>query len=208
MQLQINASVSDELTKPAYNALMDKVGPALLITHSQSGPYGWVAADSRPKLVKGVIAIEPEGPPFVNEVGPTGPPRTNGITRLPLLYDPPVTDPATDLKTTEIPPPPGKSYTACTLQAEPAKKLVNLASVPVLLITGEASFHAPYDYCTIKFFEQTGVPVSWLDLGREGVRGNGHFLYLEKNSLDIVPLVRDWLERTVDGVSELIGRSG
>lgn len=158
--------------------------------------------------MKGVIAIEPEGPPFVDEVAPTGPPRTNGITRLPLLYDPPVTHPATDLRTVRIPPPPGKNYTSCTLQAEPAKKLVNLVRVPVLLITGEASFHAPYDYCTIKFFEQTGVPVTWLDLGREGIRGNGHFLYLEKNNLDIVPLVRDWLERTVEASASSQGGVG
>ncbi|KAG8531154.1 uncharacterized protein KY384_004512 [Bacidia gigantensis] len=197
VQLQTSAFISDDNTKPAYNALLDKIGNAILVTHSQSGPYGWVAGDARPELVKGIIAVEPEGPPFVNETGPTGPPRLDGVTRLPLHYDPPVTDIVTDLKTVTIPPPEGKHYTSCTIQAEPARKLVNLSNVPVVLITGEASYHAPYDYCTIKFFEQTGVPITWIDLPSERLRGNGHFLFMERNNLEIAGLVLSWLEKTI-----------
>ena len=198
VQLQASAFISDDNTKPAYNALLDKIGPAILVTHSQSGPYGWVAGDSRPNLVKGIIAVEPEGPPFVNETGPTGPPRVDGVTRLPLVYDPPVNDIATDLKTEVISPPSGKDYLSCTLQAEPAKKLVNLSKIPVILVTGEASYHAPYDYCTINFFKQTGVPITWLDLGSEGLHGNGHFPFMEDNNLDVAALVLKWLSRTVE----------
>ncbi|KAL9600297.1 MAG: hypothetical protein Q9219_003247 [cf. Caloplaca sp. 3 TL-2023] len=198
VQLQTSAFVSEDNAKLAYNALLDRIGPAVLVTHSQAGPYGWVAADSRPNLVKGIIAVEPEGPPFVNQVGPTGPPRVDGITRLPLLYDPPVTNITRDLKTVKVPPPEGKQYTSCTIQAEPARKLVNLQRIRVLLITGEASYHAAYDYCFVKFFEQTGVPLTWLDLGSEGVHGNGHFLFLEKNSLQIAGLVAQWLRNFVD----------
>lgn len=197
VQLQVSAFISDDFAKPAYNDLLDKTGPAILVTHSQSGPYGWVAGDARPKLVRGIIAIEPEGPPFVNETGPTGPARFDGVTRLPLVYDPPVSDPVKDLKTVRIGPPKGKQYTACTVQAEPARRLVNLAKIPVILITGEASYHAPYDYCTIKFLEQSGVPVTWLDLGSEGLHGNGHFLFMEKNNLDIAALVLKWLKKNV-----------
>ncbi|KAL8828583.1 MAG: hypothetical protein Q9170_006543 [Blastenia crenularia] len=198
VQLQTSAFISDDNVKPAYSALLDKIGPAVLVTHSQSGPYGWVAGDARPKLVKGIIAIEPEGPPFVNEVGPTGPPRVDGITRLQLLYDPPVVNITRDLQTIRVPPPEGKQYTPCTIQAEPARRLVNLAEIPVVIITGEASYHATYDYCFVKFFEQTGVPFTWLDLGSEGIHGNGHFLFLEKNSWQIAGLVAKWLEENVD----------
>ena len=45
-------------------ALLDKIGPAIVLTHSQSGSFGWLIADARPKLVKAIIAIEPSGPPF------------------------------------------------------------------------------------------------------------------------------------------------
>ena len=198
VQLQRNITIADRTTKSAYTALLEKIGPAVLVTHSQSGPYGWAVADARPDLVKGIIAIEPEGPPFVNETGPTGPVRIDGVTRLPLLYDPPVQDIATDLKTIIVPPPPGKNYTSCTIQAEPARKLVNLAKIPVILLTGEVSFHAPYDYCFVKYFAQTSVPFTWLDLGREGLHGNGHFLFMEKNNLQIAERVLAWLSKNIE----------
>lgn len=35
VQLQTSAFISDDNTKPAYNALLDKIGPAVLVTHSQ-----------------------------------------------------------------------------------------------------------------------------------------------------------------------------
>ena len=196
VQLQTSAFISDDNNKPADIALLELIGPAVLITHSQSGPYGWVAADARPKLIKGIIAIEPEGPPFVNETGPTGPARIDGVTRLPLIYDPPVVDIVKDLKTATLPPP-SANLTSCTLQASPARMLVNVAKVPVILITGEASYHAPYDYCTVRFLEQAGVKVEWLDLGSRGLRGNGHFLFMEKNNLQIAALVAKWLSRVL-----------
>ena len=192
VQLQSSPFISDDNNKPADIALLEKIGPAVLVTHSQSGPYGWVAADARPNLVKGIIAVEPEGPPFVNETGPTGSPRVDGVTRLPLVYDPPVVDIARDLKTVTIPPP-KEGLTPCTIQASPAKKLVNVAKVPVIIITGEASYHAPYDYCTVKFLEQAGVQVEWPDLGSLGLHGNGHFPFLERNNLEIAKLVEKWL---------------
>ena len=195
VQLQYDPEISDRLVKPALNALIDKVGLCVLFVHSQSGPYGWVAGDSRPKLVKGIVAIEPEGPPFVQVPGIGGKARIDGVTRLPLLYDPPVVNISRDLQTVQLPPPPGKEilYIPCTVQAAPPRKLVNLARVPVALVTGEASYHAPYDWCTIEYFKQTGVKATWLDLGRLGVKGDGHFVFLEKNNLASAKLVLDWI---------------
>ncbi|KAL8702355.1 MAG: hypothetical protein Q9224_000002 [Gallowayella concinna] len=199
VQLQLDPNVSDRRMKIALNALIDKVGAHVLITHSQAGPYGWVAGDSRPALVKGIVSIEPEGPPFVQLPGRSGQARIDGVTRLPLRYHPPVTNITRDLKTVQYPPPAAKQglYIPCTLQAFPPRRLVNLAKVPVALVTGEASYHAPYDYCTIEYFKQTGVKATWLDLGRLGVRGNGHFSFLEKNNLEVADLVLDWIRSNV-----------
>jgi len=36
----------------ALAALLDRSGPAIVLTHSQSGPYGWLIADARPSLVR------------------------------------------------------------------------------------------------------------------------------------------------------------
>ena len=43
------------------------------------------------------------------------------------------------------------------LQAELARKLVNLLDTRVILVTGEASYHAAYDECTVRFLRQTGL---------------------------------------------------
>ena len=59
--------MSELNNKNAGAALFDKIGEAILVTHSQGGPYGWQIGDSRPDLVKAILAIEPEGPPFESE---------------------------------------------------------------------------------------------------------------------------------------------
>ena len=44
-------------------ALFEKIGPGILLVHSQAGAMGWPVADKRPDLIKAVLAIEPNGPP-------------------------------------------------------------------------------------------------------------------------------------------------
>lgn len=53
-----NVEENDKIVN-ALVALLDKIGPAILMTHSQSGPFGWRAAIARPNLVKGIVAVEP-----------------------------------------------------------------------------------------------------------------------------------------------------
>jgi len=43
----MNATMQEQTTSRALVALLEKIGPAFLITHSQSGPHGWEAADAR-----------------------------------------------------------------------------------------------------------------------------------------------------------------
>jgi pimeloyl-ACP methyl ester carboxylesterase len=81
------------------------------------------------------------------------------------------------------------------MQTEPAKKLKNLVNIPALVVTGEASFHAPYDHCTAEYLRQAGMQVEFADLGEEGIRGNGHMLFMEKNNIEIAQRVFDWLQK-------------
>jgi pimeloyl-ACP methyl ester carboxylesterase len=46
-------------TVAALAALLDRIGPAIVIVHSQSGAYGIDVAQLRPALVKALISIEP-----------------------------------------------------------------------------------------------------------------------------------------------------
>ncbi len=54
-------TVSDDATviTDALAVLLDKVGPAILVTHSQSGLFGWLTSIRRPSLVKAVVSYEP-----------------------------------------------------------------------------------------------------------------------------------------------------
>ena len=113
---------TQELARKAGAALLDRIGPAVLITHSQSGLLGWVIADARPDLVKGIIAIEPSGPPFHNSAKDNPPAREYGITDIAVAYDPPISG-ATELQRERQTEPEAADLIACTLQKEPARKL-------------------------------------------------------------------------------------
>ena len=54
---------NDLPTQAAYGALVTKIGPSVVMTHSQGGMFGYAAALHAPKTIKAVIAIEPAGAP-------------------------------------------------------------------------------------------------------------------------------------------------
>ena len=198
----------ERLMRAAGAALLDRIGASILLTHSQSGPFGWTIADARPKLVKGIVAVEPQGAPvreikflgvdgdalrYADEAEVT---RPWGVTRGPLTFDPPLAD-ATQMKFVKQPAPDAPDLVACWLQAEPARKLVNLAGVPILIVTAEASYHAPYDHCTSRFLAQAGVEHDFVRLAEAGIRGNGHMMMLEKNNLEIAAFLHKWIAGNV-----------
>jgi hypothetical protein len=81
----------------------------------------------------------------------------------------------------------------CWEQAAPAQRLPVLGTVKILMVTSEASYHAPYDHCTSKFPDQAGVRHDWIRLAKVGIRGNGHDMMLEKNSAAISTVMANWL---------------
>lgn len=185
-------SVSEIMLREAGAALLDKIGPAIVFTHSQSGPFGWVIADARPKLVKAIVAAEPSGPPFRNAVFGTAAARNWGVTETPMTYSPAVTDPA-QIQTVEQAAADGPNLVKCLLQAEPARKLTSMQSIPVMIFAAEASYHAAYDHCTAKYLQQAGVKADFVRLENAGIRGNGHMVMIEKNNLEIAALIARWL---------------
>ena len=187
---------TQRLARAAGGALLDRIGPAILMTHSQSGTFGWLLADAKPALVKAIVALEPNGPPFENVIVAQGKGRAWGVTDLPLTYDPPAAS-AAELAIEQQSEPDRPDLVRCWRQKAPARRLPNLAGVPVLIVTGEASYHAPYDHCTAKYLTDAGVDVTHVRLEDRGLRGNGHMLMLEKNSAEIAALVAGWLGDTL-----------
>lgn len=181
----------------AAAALLDRIGtPAVLVAHSQGGVMPWLLADARPELVKSIVAIEPTGPPFREAVFSTTASRPYGLTDAPLTFDPPVADPATDLVQLLIPGNDTAGVSDCVIQdANNTRKLTNLLNVPTVVLTSEASYHVPYDWCTVKFLQQAGVPAEHLSLPDVGIHGNAHMMFLESNSDEVAAKVNEWIEQ-------------
>lgn len=188
-----NDTMAEIGMQAAGAALLDIIGPAILVSHSQAGLFPWLLADSRPDIVKAILSIEPTGPPFQDEILDNLTARAYGITDIPVTYDPPVNDSTTPLAT-EVHPSSNANLSSCILQVEPARKLANLQHIPVLVETSESSFHAVYDHCTVEFLKQAGVPAEHLRLEDAGFYGNGHMHFMEKNSLEIIEYLEEhWI---------------
>ncbi|KAI1341201.1 Alpha/beta hydrolase family-domain-containing protein [Xylariaceae sp. FL0016] len=193
-----DAAYQQATDQAAGAALLDRIArPVVLVGHSQGGLLPLLIADARPRLTQALILLEPTGPPFREAVFGNGSARPFGLTDVPLTYAPPVTDPAVDLVKEETQPRPTMDKTACVLQAaSPAPRtLINLASKPILTLTTEASYHAVYDYCTVQYLRQAGCEkATHLELAEVGVRGNGHMMFMEKNSDEILSLLLQWIK--------------
>src|SRR5439155_4649354 len=130
---------------------------------------------------------------------------TYGITSVPLKYSPPVAS-ASELTFVEEEKADSPGLVKCWLQAAPARQLPNLQKIPILVLTAEASYHAPYDHCTVKYLEQAGVHSTWIKLVDVGIRGNGHMMMLEKNNLEIAAAISNWLSKSITNGSKTTRR--
>ncbi len=200
----LDVGVIERLNREAGEALLDKIGPAIVLTHSQSGTFGWAIADGRPKLVKGVIAIEPSGPSFYEAVmtgapewfkdGPIG--RPWGVTRNAVTYSPAAASPK-DLGMTRQAAADGPDLVRCWTQGGTPRQLSNLQGIPILIVVSESSYHAPYDHCTSKYLAAAGVKNDFVRLPSIGIKGNGHMMMLEKNNLDIAAFLHGWAQKNI-----------
>jgi pimeloyl-ACP methyl ester carboxylesterase len=170
-----------EIYREAGIALLDTIGtPVILFTHSMGGGVGWSVADARPKLVQGIVTVEPGG----------------GIDRQMLTYDPPITA-ITDLKTTKEAKGERPGENACVLQQAPGRKLANLQHLRILDISGDGGYHRIGDACPPKWLNQAGVKTDFVRLEDVGIRGNGHEMFFEKNSDQIITFIADWMQKNI-----------
>jgi pimeloyl-ACP methyl ester carboxylesterase len=192
------------LNRDALVALIDKIGPSILLVHSQAGAFAWPVADARPDLVKAIVGVEPNGPPVHSveligapdwfKEGPVALPY--GISAVPLSYAPAVKD-ASELAFVREDKTDAQDLVTCWRQAAPARQLPNLQKMPIMIMTSEASYHAPYDHCTVKYLEQAGVKPTWIKLAELGIKGNSHVMMQEKNNKEIAAVIYQWLDKAV-----------
>ena len=60
-QLAPRWTTTDDAIVAAYIAEIDRVGPSIILFHSQAGPFAFKVAQTRPDKVKALIAVEPAG---------------------------------------------------------------------------------------------------------------------------------------------------
>jgi pimeloyl-ACP methyl ester carboxylesterase len=171
--------------------LLERVGPAVLVTHSAGGPGAFLAADTRPASVAALIAIETVGPPFV-KMAERGVDLAWGLASAPLTYSPAASSPEQLELVTEQREEFG--VVPLTLQREPPRKLVNLARFPIAVVTAEASMFTLFDRHLVAFLEQAGCDVELVRLADHGVHGNGHGMMLELNNADALAVIERWTQ--------------
>src|SRR5580704_1097916 len=199
-----DAKLREALNRDATIALLDRIGASILMPHSQSAAPVWLVADARPQLVKALLMVEAGfssfyevklvGPPHWFEDGPLTKPF--GLTFAFIIHAPPANG-VEDFGLARQEEPDAPELARCWRQQEPAHKLINFKNIPTLQMSAEASFGAPTAHCNADFLKQAGVPVDFIRLADIGIHGNGHFLMLEKNNLDIAAAIADWLARRV-----------
>jgi pimeloyl-ACP methyl ester carboxylesterase len=173
-----DASVAHAIERDRGAALLDEIGPAILITASAGSPMGWLTADARPSLVKAIVALEPLGPPFL--VDPNlGISLDWGLTAAPMAFDPLVAS-AEEL---------GKA----------PQRLSALTEIPIAILEAEASLFAASCPATAAFLQQAGCRVDRLVLAEHGVHGNGHLMLLERNNREVLEPILRWLDTAVTG---------
>lgn len=173
--LPADLSFSQTMDADRMAALLDLIGPAILVTHSASGPDGWLTADRRPELVKMIVAIEPMGPPFADipNIGK----MSWGPAAAPLEFKPKIEHPEELQK-----------------RAPGSYCLPSMLDKPVLMVTAEASAFAAASPPTAAFLNAAGASVELLHLPDHGVLGNGHGFIYEKNSDEALAPILAWMK--------------
>ena len=172
--LPADLAASQEMDADSLARLLDRIGPAIVITHSASGSDGWLAADRRPGLVVAIVTVEPMGPAFAETPGIGT--LDWGLTAAPITYDPPCAT-ADEVRATD----------------PSSLRIPALAELPVAVVTGETSVQAKFAPAIVEFLTTAGAAAELLHLPDYGVFGNGHGLIYEKNSDQALQPVLRWL---------------
>lgn len=160
----------------ALVALLKKIGPSILVTHSQSGKLGWLTAIRRPDLVKGIVSYEPgflfpEGalPPRIPLYkGSTSPGTTVPVADFEMLTKVPLQVVYGD----NIPTKPDPDLWAERRRGQ---------------VLGAALFE--------KAVNDRGGDAEILHLPKVGLRGNSHFMFSDLNNLKVADQLSLFLKR-------------
>ena len=171
----------DEIAAETISALLDEIGPAILIAHSAGGGSTFRVPDINAGNVVGIIGFEPAG---INPVMPIlgGPASiTNWQT------EPPLADDFTPVE-----------RNGCLMQGENPSQLVNYDGIPLVLaatenglqvlnrlgVMSENSATLRNIDCEVAAWRQAGVEASGVYFPDRGLSGGGHFAMAQLDSAE------------------------
>ncbi len=174
---QITPDVEDdpEVISDALAALLDRIGPSILVTHSQSGLFGWLTA-AKSSNVKAIISYEPVTFAFPQGAVPPATLLSNGD----VVLEPVGVPPADFLKLTTIPI---QIVFGDLIPAEPTDILA-LDRRRVSVIDARKFVDA---------VNNAGGDAAFLNLPDAGLQGNTHFPFADLNNIEVADLLSKFL---------------
>jgi hypothetical protein len=159
----------------AVSAIFDKIGPAVLVTHSHSGGMGWLTAIKN-QNVKAIVSYEP-GSGFVFPEGDVPPPLPSSAGTLEAVAVPL----ADFMKLTKIPI---VIYYGDNI---PEKQIAN---------PGQDGWRVRLEMARLwrDAVNRHGGNVTLVFLPEIGIRGNTHFPFSDLNNLEIADLLSEFLK--------------
>lgn len=169
--------LDDDVSADALAKLFDKIGPAILVTHSMGGTVGW-RTPFRTDNVKAIVAFEPGGSPFLFPEG--------------------------EVPAVEVPV---YAPVAAQAKAVPLADFMKLTKIPIILYYGDNIADKPTsevgpdkwrsEFDMAKKFvaavNRHGGHATIVHLPDIGIKGNTHFLMADLNNQQIADLMANWL---------------
>jgi pimeloyl-ACP methyl ester carboxylesterase len=163
-----------DVVTDAAAQLLDRTGPAILVTHSQGGGPGWATAIRSPN-VRGIVSYEP-GSNFVFPAGEVPPPIPSSSGAVEAVAVPP----EDFKKLTRIPV---VIYYGDNIPGEPDA------------LPGVDGWRARLAMARLwrEAVNRHGGDVTVVHLPEVGIRGNTHFPFSDLNNLEIADLMQKFL---------------
>jgi pimeloyl-ACP methyl ester carboxylesterase len=171
------AAISDDagVISDALAALLERIGPAVVITHSQGGLMGWLAA-VKSGNVKAIVAYEPFVSCFPEGGEPSLPPLSDGSSA-------PVTDVISVTEFAKLASIPIQIVWGDNIPKEPFPA----PATDVWRLAAMASRKF------VDLINRRGGDAGILDLPSVGIRGNTHFPFSDLNSVRVADLLSRFL---------------
>lgn len=174
-----------EFMGKTMGSLLDRAGESILVTHSNSGQYGWFSGMERPDQIKAIVAYEP-GQFVLPDTEPVREVATNNRMASEVLN--PI--------------------------LVPEAKFKKLTKMPIMVVFGDNIVDMPNDNFNqeawrvilergrqfVEAINRHGGDATLVELPKMGIKGNTHALMADRNNIQVARQLQDWLhEKGLDG---------